>query len=91
MPLAVEFPVCTGVAGCLYPRSCRVLQITTALVQLVNRDLSSSLAAYPRTFFIIWLITKIATFGRSLLLGFLQFKNERHRRHWSLLVGSLLC
>ena len=78
MPSAVELLVWTGIASCMCTRYCRFLQNTKAAVHLVKSDLSLDLAVYPRMFFMIWVITKIALFGKSLLLGFMKLKNECH-------------
>ena len=75
MPLAEEFSVCTSVAGCLCPIYCIILRGITDLFQLMERAPGLASSADARTLFIICIITKIVTFGQSLLLGFLQLKN----------------
>jgi hypothetical protein len=66
MPLAVEFSVCRGVAGWLWPISVRVVRSTLASFALRKRAPTSASAAEDMTLRSILAIFRMGSFGVGL-------------------------
>ena len=83
MPFAVELSVCMGVTGFLWPVLWRVVWIGSASWQLLKGAPTSTSAADPITFFILFDNVCIAPFSSLVFLKFWDTINNFH--------NSLLC